>query len=66
MSEKVASEIVGQEEDVDVIAAREAAEDRRTKTEQNHLGGALDVGRPPRPLICTDPSAEIYQRAISN
>jgi hypothetical protein len=45
MSEK-AFEALAQTSDTDAIAARELAEDKRIKTEQQRSGGALEVFHP--------------------
>jgi hypothetical protein len=46
MSEKANGKVTAQTSDGDAIAAREAREDERTKTEQQRAGGALEVIHP--------------------
>jgi hypothetical protein len=67
MSEKANGKVTAQTSDGDAIAAREAREDERTKTEQQRAGGALEVIHPhPHEKCIADFIEAIHQRAVGN
>jgi choline transport protein len=65
MSEKANGKVTAQTSDGDAIAAREAREDERMKTEQQRTGGALEVIHPTRTRNVSLTSSKRYINAPS-